>query len=479
MSEPKVVTRFAPSPTGFLHIGGARTALFNWLFARRHGGAFHLRIEDTDRERHSTDAVDAIIDGLAWLGISWDGEIVSQYARAERHVEIARTLLASGHAYRCFLSPEELEARRTAVRQAGDRFESPWRDADPADAPEGKPYAVRFRAPREGKTIVRDAVQGDVEFPNASLDDLIILRSGADAQSHGGPTYNLAVIVDDHDMGVSHVIRGDDHLINAARQQQIFEALGWPVPTFAHIPLIHGSDGKKLSKRHGALGVEAYREKGYLPEGLRNYLLRLGWSHGDREIFSQDDAISLFNLEGINKAPARLDLEKLDHINAHYIREMSDADFVASARPFLEAEHGALSGWQVAALERGAPFLKERSDTLTSLGGPAAFILIERPINLTGKAAKPLRKDGAGALMREVKSLLQDEADWSSAEALEDRLQGFAEARNIGFGQIGPALRAVLTGGNPAPNIGAVLFSLGQEEALARIKDGLRHPDLA
>ncbi len=479
MSEPEVVTRFAPSPTGFLHIGGARTALFNWLFARRHGGAFYLRIEDTDRERHSTDAVDAIIDGLAWLGLSWDGEIVSQYERADRHAEIAGTLLASGHAYRCFLTPEELDARRTAAREAGERFESPWREADPAAAPDGKPFAVRFRAPREGKTIVRDGVQGDVEIPNTSLDDLIILRSGADARSHGGPTYNLAVIVDDHDMGVSHVIRGDDHLINAARQQQIFEALGWPVPTFAHIPLIHGKDGKKLSKRHGALGVEAYRDQGYLPEGLCNYLLRLGWSHGDREMFSQDDAIALFDLEGINKAPARLDLEKLDHINAHYIREMSDTDFIASARPFLEAEHGVLSGWQIAALERGAPFLKERSDTLASLGGPAAFILIERPIELTGKAAKPLRKDGAGALMREVKSLLQSEVDWSSAQALEDKLQSFAEARNIGFGQIGPALRAVLTGGNPAPNIGAVLFSLGQEEALERIRDGLGHPDLA
>ncbi|MCK5744983.1 MAG: glutamate--tRNA ligase, partial [Oricola sp.] len=325
-SDTGVVTRFAPSPTGYLHIGGARTALFNWLYARGRGGKFLLRIEDTDRARHTEAAVGAIIDGLKWLGLDWDGEPVSQYARSDRHAEVAKELLARDKAYRCYLTPDELNAAREKAKAEGVRFESLWRDADPATAPDA-PFAVRFKAPRDGETIVKDAVQGRVASPNSALDDLIILRSD------GGPTYNLAVVVDDHDMGVTHVIRGDDHLNNAARQTQIYQAMGWAVPVFAHVPLIHGQDGAKLSKRHGALGVEAYRDQGYLPEGLANYLLRLGWAHGDEEIIPYERAKEIFDLKGINKAPARLDLDKLKHVNAHYVAGLSDEEFVRWASP--------------------------------------------------------------------------------------------------------------------------------------------------
>ena len=346
----KPVLRFAPSPTGYLHIGGARTALFNWLYARGRGGKFLLRIEDTDRARHNEAAVAAILDGLSWLGLDWDGDPISQFSRRERHVEIATGLLDEGRAYKCYLSPEEIDVARTKARDEGARFISPWRDRD--DHPEGRGYTIRFRAPETGETVVRDAVQGDVAFPNAALDDLIILRSpGADAPP--APTYNLAVVVDDHDMGVTHVIRGDDHLANAARQQQIYEALGWPVPVFAHVPLIHGSDGAKLSKRHGALGVEAYRDDGYLAEALANYLMKLGWSHGDEEIIPRARALEVFDLAGINKAPARLDIDKLNHINGVYLSNLDNAAFLAAAAPFLEAAHGALSDGQHAALTRG------------------------------------------------------------------------------------------------------------------------------
>ena len=318
-----VVTRFAPSPTGYLHIGGARTALFNWLYARGRGGKFLLRIEDTDRARHNEAAVGAIIDGLSWLGLDWDGEPVSQYARRERHAEIAHELLRRGGAYRCFMTAEEVTAARDLAIAEKRRFESPWRDAHPASAPD-RPYTIRFRAPREGTTTVRDVVQGEVAFPNSALDDLIILRSD------GAPTYNLAVVVDDHDMGVTHVIRGDDHLNNGARQQQIYEAMEWAVPSFSHVPLIHGPDGAKLSKRHGALGVEAYRDMGFLPEGLANYLLRLGWSHGDDEIIPRDKALEWFDITGINRAPSRLDFAKLESTNAHYMKALPDEDFMVA-----------------------------------------------------------------------------------------------------------------------------------------------------
>jgi glutamyl-tRNA synthetase len=461
---PNVVTRFAPSPTGYLHIGGARTALFSWLYARRHQGRFLLRIEDTDRARHNEAAVKAIVDGLAWLGLDWDEAPMSQYARRERHAEVARQLLERGGAYRCYMTPEETDAARDRARDARMRFESPWREADAKSAPD-KPFAIRFKAPREGETLVGDVVQGEVRFPNLALDDLIILRSD------GAPTYNLAVVVDDHDMGVTHVIRGDDHLNNAARQKQIYEAMGWRVPVFAHVPLIHGEDGAKLSKRHGALGVDAYAAGGYLPEGLCNYLLRLGWSHGDEEIIPRARALEIFDLEGINKAPSRLDFEKLRHINAHYVRLLTDEAFIEKARPFFEAAGKALEGPTEGRVRRGARFLKERAATFKDAPDAAAFLFLARPLDIPAKAAKPLEKEGARALLKDVAATLTNEGYWSDPMRLEEALKAFAEARKLGFGQIGPALRAALTGGLPAPSLGETLFALGREEALGRIGD--------
>lgn len=463
-TDTGVVTRFAPSPTGYLHIGGARTALFNWLYARGRGGKFLLRIEDTDRARHTEAAVGAIIDGLKWLGLDWDGEPVSQYARSGRHAEVAKELLAKGTAYRCYLTPEELNAARDKAKAESVRFESPWRDADPATAPDA-PFAVRFKAPREGETIVEDAVQGRVAFPNSALDDLIILRSD------GGPTYNLAVVVDDHDMGVTHVIRGDDHLNNAARQTQIYQAMGWAVPVFAHVPLIHGQDGAKLSKRHGALGVEAYRDQGYLPEGLANYLLRLGWAHGDEEIIPYERSKEIFDLKGINKAPARLDLDKLNHVNAHYVAALSDEAFVRWASPFIEAAGVALDAENTDRLARSAPFLKTRCATLADAADASAYLFLKRPLTIEGKAAKPLDKDGARDVLRGLRDALSAEKLWSSATSLEEALQAFAAARNVSFGVVGPPARAALTAGRPSPGLGEVLYGLGRHEALQRLAD--------
>jgi glutamyl-tRNA synthetase len=463
-SDTGVVTRFAPSPTGYLHIGGARTALFNWLYARGRGGKFLLRIEDTDRARHTEAAVGAIIDGLKWLGLDWDGEPVSQYARSDRHAEVAKELLARDKAYRCYLTPDELNAAREKAKAEGVRFESLWRDADPATAPDA-PFAVRFKAPRDGETIVKDAVQGRVAFPNSALDDLIILRSD------GGPTYNLAVVVDDHDMGVTHVIRGDDHLNNAARQTQIYQAMGWAVPVFAHVPLIHGQDGAKLSKRHGALGVEAYRDQGYLPEGLANYLLRLGWAHGDEEIIPYERAKEIFDLKGINKAPARLDLDKLKHVNAHYVAGLSDEEFVRWASPFIAAAGVTLDGENAERLKRAAPFLKTRCATLADAPDAAAFLFLERPLTIEGKTAKPLEKEGARDVLREVGDALADDSAWASPALLDEKLQAFAAARNVGFGIVGPPARAALTAGRPSPGLGEVLYGLGRKEALARLAD--------
>ncbi|WP_375205953.1 glutamate--tRNA ligase [Hyphococcus sp.] len=459
-----VVTRFAPSPTGYLHIGGARTALFNWLYARGRGGKFLLRIEDTDRARHNEAAVDAILDGLKWLGLDWDGEPVSQFARQDRHREVAQQLLAQGKAYRCYLAPDELAAARDKAKAEGVRFESPWRHADPATAPEA-PFAVRFKAPREGETAVEDVVQGRVAFPNSALDDLIILRSD------GAPTYNLAVVVDDHDMGVTHVIRGDDHLNNAARQSQIYEALGWPVPVFAHIPLIHGSDGAKLSKRHGALGVEAYREEGCLPEGLFNYLLRLGWAHGDEEIIPYEKAKQLFDLKGINKAPARLDLDKLKHVNAHYVAELRDEDFLRWATPFLEKAGVHVDEEHLARLKRSAPFLKTRCAMLADIVRASEYLFLTRPLTIEGKAAKPLKKEGAREILSALNQELADETLWDSAATLDDKLQAFAASRNVGFGVVGPPARAALAAGRPSPGLGEVLYGLGQDESRARLAD--------
>ena len=462
----KIVTRFAPSPTGYLHIGGARTALFNWLYARANSGAFLLRIEDTDRARHNEAAVEAILDGLSWLGLDWNGEPVSQFANRARHLEIAETLLAEGKAYRCYLTPEEIEARRNEAREHNQRFVSPWRDT--SEAPPDAPFAIRFRAPDTGETIVNDVVQGTVSFPNTALDDLIIVRSDG-----GAPTYNLAVVVDDHDMGVTHIIRGDDHLANAARQQQIYEALGWTVPTFAHVPLIHGQDGAKLSKRHGALGVEAYRDDGYLADALANYLMKLGWAHGDEEIIRRDRALDIFDLKGINKAPARLDIDKLNHINGTYIAELEDAAFITGAEPFLSAAEVDVTDELAQRLARAAPFLKSRSTTLKDAPDAAAFLTMARPLEITGKAAKPLKKEGALDRLRAVATLLEGIEDWESPAPLDDALQAYAEAEGVGFGQIGPPLRAALTAGRPSPGIGEVLYSLGKAESLARIQDQL------
>lgn len=461
----QIVTRFAPSPTGYLHIGGARTALFSWLYARGRGGKFLLRIEDTDRARHNEAAVAAIIDGLSWLGLDWDGAPISQFSRTDRHVEIAWALLSQGRAYRCYMTPEETNAAREKAREMKIRFESPWREAGPDAAPEGAPFAVRFKAPREGETLVKDVVQGDVVFPNSALDDLIILRSD------GSPTYNLAVVVDDHDMGVTHVIRGDDHLNNAARQQQIYEALGWNVPVFAHVPLIHGQDGAKLSKRHGALGVEAYRDDGYLPEGLANYLLRLGWSHGDDEIIPREKALEWFDIKGINRAPARLDVEKLNHINAHYIRELTDEEFAEKAAPFFEQAGFSLDAERRAMLLRAAPFIKNRCARLKDAPQAGAFVTLTRPIALEGKAAKPLTREGAKEILRAVSAALTNSDLWSDPARLDAALKEFAEARGLGFGAVGQPLRAALTGGLPSPSLGEVLYALGRAESLARLAD--------
>ncbi len=463
----KIVTRFAPSPTGYLHIGGARTALFNWLYSRGRGGEFHLRIEDTDRARHSQDAVKAILEGLSWLGIDWDGEPVSQFERREAHVEIAERLLAAGKAYKCYLTSEELEARRAEAKAQNIRFESPWRKADEAAAPKGASFAIRFKAPRDGETVVHDAVQGDVSFPNSALDDLIILRS------NGEPTYNLAVVVDDHDMGITHVIRGDDHLNNAARQTQIYKALDWPAPVFAHVPLIHGSDGAKLSKRHGALGVEAYRDQGYLPEGLANYLLRLGWSHGDHEIIPRNKALEWFDIKGVNKAPARLDLDKLNHVNAHYVAALSDEDFSKQSAPFIEAAGFVLDTEKMARLMRAAGPLKERCATLADTAAAGEFLFLERPLAIVGKTAKPLKKEGALDLVKEARATLQDDALWKSPNGLESALKALVEAKDLGFGAIGAPLRAALTAGKPSPSLGEVLYALGPAESLARLGDQL------
>ena len=460
-----VTVRFAPSPTGFLHIGGARTALFNWLFARHHGGIFRLRIEDTDRTRSTPEAVAAIIDGLAWLGLSWDGEIIYQSTRAARHAEIARHLLSTGRAYNCYCSPAELEAMRQRARaeRRSVRYDGTWRDRDPAEAPPGVPPAIRLKAPREGATTIHDRVQGDVTVSNAELDDLIILRAD------GSPTYNLSVVVDDHDMAVTHVIRGDDHLNNAFRQTQIYRALSWPVPDFAHVPLIHGPDGTKLSKRHGALGVDAYRELGYLPEALRNYLLRLGWSHGDEEIISTEQAIAWFDLDAIGRAPARFDFAKLDNLNGHYIRVAEDgrlADLVAeridktTGWPLSEADR--------ARLHLAMPELKLRPKTLGELVANALFFVTKRPIALDDKAAKLLTRE-ARQLLAELLHALEH-AVWE-AGPLEQQVRNFAEGKGIQLGAIAQPLRAALTGSAASPGIFWVMEVLGPEESRGRIAD--------
>jgi glutamyl-tRNA synthetase len=471
--DMSVVTRFAPSPTGFLHIGSARTALFNWLFARGRNGTMLLRIEDTDRDRSTQAAIDAILDGLSWLGIHWDGEPIYQFARSARHREVAEQMLAAGHAYRCYASPEELAQMREEARRKGRAklYDGRWRERDRSEAPSGVRPVIRLKAPLTGETVIEDQVQGRVVWQNENLDDLVLLRSD------GTPTYMLAVVVDDHDVGVTHIIRGDDHLTNAARQKQIYEALGWPVPVMAHIPLIHGPDGSKLSKRHGALGVDAYRAMGYLPAALRNYLVRLGWSHGDQEIFSTEEMIAAFDLPQIGRSPARFDFAKLESLNGHYIRHSADAELLAAIDGLLPH----LAGGSVLAakitprlrqqLRAAMPSLKERAKTLLDLIDSAHFLFAERPIPLDTKATALLAGE-AKTLLGEIAGELAGIEPWTT-ETIESAVRSFAERKGAKLGAVAQPLRAALTGRITSPGIFEVLTVLGKSESLARIADRL------
>jgi len=463
MSGP-VVTRFAPSPTGYLHIGGARTALFNWLYARGRGGKFLLRIEDTDRARSTPEATEAIVKGLDWLGLDHDGEIVSQFARAARHAEVAHSLLAAGKAYKCFATQDEIQAFREAA-QAEKRstlFQSPWRDADPGSHPDA-PYVVRIKAPRDGVSVIKDQVQGDVTIRNDQLDDMVLLRSD------GTPVYMLAVVVDDHDMGVTHVIRGDDHLNNAARQMMIYEAMGWQVPVWAHIPLIHGPDGKKLSKRHGALGVDEYQKLGYPAAGMRNYLARLGWSHGDDEFFTDAQAQDWFDLGGIGKSAARFDFKKLENLCGQHIAASEDAALLHELQAFLAVTgQNLLDAQKSALMEKGMYCLKERAKSFPELIEKAEFILANRPIEPDEKARQALDSVSRG-ILKELTPHLQN-ASWSR-DKIEEVASAFAEAQGVKFGKLAGPLRAALAGRSATPSVFDMMLVLGQEETLARLTD--------
>ena len=465
MTESRpVVTRFAPSPTGYLHIGGARTALFNWLYARGRNGRFLLRIEDTDRARSTPEATAAILKGLEWLGLDWDGEPVSQFEGRARHAEVARAMLANGTAYKCFSTAEEIAAFRDAAKAEGRStlFLSPWRDADPATHPDA-PFVIRLRAPRDGQTVVRDAVQGDVTFGNDQLDDMILLRSD------GTPTYMHAVVVDDHDMGVTHVIRGDDHLTNAARQIQIYQAMGWDVPVFAHIPLIHGEDGKKLSKRHGAVGLHEFAAMGYPAAAMRNYLARLGWSHGDDELFDDDQARAWFDLPGIGKAPARLDFKKLEHVSGWHIARMEDDALMAEIAAYL-AETGApaLTETQKARLAPALPALKAKAKTLPALLEQGHFALVSRPLAVEDKAAAAL-DTVSRSILAELTAALQH-ASWDRDD-LEAAAKQIGLSHGLGLGKIAAPLRAALAGRSSTPSVFDMMLALGREETLARLQD--------
>jgi len=467
-----IVTRFAPSPTGFLHIGGARTALFNWLFSKHGGGKMLLRIEDTDRTRSTQEAVDAILDGLSWLGLDWDGDPVSQFSRVDRHKEVVEQMLAAGTAYRCYSSPEELDAMREKARAEGKppRYDGTWRNKDASEAPAGIDPVIRIKAPQDGETVVDDMVQGRVVIPNKDLDDFVLMRSD------GTPTYMLAVVVDDHDMGITHIIRGVDHLTNAARQTLIFRALGWDVPAMAHIPLIHGPDGAKLSKRHGATGAETYRAMGYLPQAMRNYLARLGWSHGDEEIMSLEDMIKWFGMDAVGQSAARFDFKKLENLNGHYMRATDDAELLGHWKVYLaHAENGetVLSWMSDPANEKTAltalPGLKERAKTLVELTDSASYLWRQRPLDADEKARKILDGD-AKAVLRDLHAVLSDVADWA-AEPLEAAVKAYAEKKELKLGKVAQPLRAALTGRGTSPGIYDVLIALGREESLARIQD--------
>ena len=464
-----VVTRFAPSPTGFLHIGGARTALFNWLYARHHGGRMLLRIEDTDRKRSSDEAVTAIFAGLQWLGIDWDGEPVHQFARVERHREVVAALLAAGKAYHCYASAEELAEMRQTARAEGRSasYDRRWRDRNASEAPPDVKPSVRIKMPIEGSTVVPDLVQGDVAFAHGDLDDFVIMRSD------NTPTYMLAVVVDDHDMGVTQIIRGDDHLTNAARQTLLYQALEWPVPAMAHIPLIHGADGAKLSKRHGALGVGAYQAMGYLPQAMRNYLVRLGWSHGDDEIMSLEEMIAWFDTDGMGRAAARFDFAKLENLNAHYLKSGTDSDIrtaidiLVPHLPNGEYLAGQLSGSNAPRFDLALPYLRERSKTLVDLLDRAQFVFDERPLTME-PAAAALLTDESRAILSGLHEKLAAASAWNH-EAIETTLRNFAADRALKLGKIAQPLRAALTGRTSSPGIFDVLVILGRDECLARM----------
>ena len=460
MTDTKPVTRFAPSPTGFLHIGGARTALFNWAFARHHGGRFLLRIEDTDRARSTQEAIDAILDGMGWLGLDADEAPIYQHANAPRHIAIAEQLLADGHAYKCFCTAEEVEAMREKARAEGKppRYDGTWRDRDASEAPANAPFVVRFKAPQSGETVIDDLVQERIATANDQFDDLILLRSD------GTPTYMLSVVVDDHDMAVTHIIRGDDHMTNAARQAQIYAALGWDVPQFAHIPLIHGPDGAKLSKRHGALGVEAYRDMGYLPEAMRNYLARLGWSHGDDEVFSTAQLIEWFGLEAIGKSPARFDKEKLDNVNAQHLNMAGDAALVAET----VALNPALADFEVQ-LSAAMPLLKARATRLPDIAADAAFLAAQRPIAVDEKLQKHLNEETQPHLQA-LAARLEALEHWTSGD-IETMIKAYMDENELKMGKLAPAFRASLVGNSQSPGIFDVLALLGKNEALQRLND--------
>jgi glutamyl-tRNA synthetase len=471
MNTSSVVTRFAPSPTGFLHIGGARTALFNWLYAKKTGGKMLLRIEDTDRERSTEPAIAAILDGLKWLELDWDGEVIYQFSRAERHRQVVEQLLASGRAYRCYATAEELAAMREKARAEGRTrlYDGMWRDRDPNDAPAGIKPAIRLKAPLTGETVIEDQVQGRVVWQNENLDDLVLLRGD------GNPTYMLAVVVDDHDMAVTHIIRGDDHLINAARQKQIYDALEWAIPSMSHIPLIHGPDGSKLSKRHGALGVDAYRAMGYLPAALRNYLVRLGWSHGDQEVFSTAEMIAAFDLTGVGRSAARFDFAKLENLNGHYIRHADDKALVIMFESVLDyVPKGAALKAKLNDITRGQllqamPSLKERAKTLLELIDNSYFIFADRPLEIEPKAQALLTAESREMIGR-LHGALEAVSPWNG-QTTEAAVRAFAEAGGLKLGAVAQPLRAALTGRTTSPGIFDVLAVLGREECLARLKD--------
>ncbi|GAB5387856.1 MAG: glutamate--tRNA ligase [Alphaproteobacteria bacterium] len=473
MTDKQVVTRFAPSPTGYLHIGGARTALYNFLYAKAKGGKFLLRIEDTDRKRHTPKAVDAILDGMSWMGLKHDGEVVSQFARKDRHAEVAKKLVENGMAYYCYTTPEELKEMREKAEAEGGYggYDGRWRDRDPSEAPEGVDPVIRLKTPKDGKITIKDEVQGEVTIEAGQLDDMILLRAD------GTPTYMLAVVVDDHDMGVTHVIRGDDHLTNAFRQKCIYEGMGWEVPTFAHIPLIHGPDGAKLSKRHGALGVEAYRdEMGYLPEAMRNYLLRLGWGHKDEEIISDARAIELFDLSGVGKSPSRMDYKKLENLNGHYMREADNARLAELARDGLAKElERDVTDAEMKLLTEAMDGLKQRAKSVHEIGPAAAFYFREVPLPMNAKAQKALNAE-AKEVLPQLADIVRN-ADSFTAEALEASFRTFGEEKELKLGKIMMPLRSALTGSNVSPSLFEVMVQLGKDETIKRIDSAVQQCD--